>query len=73
MAILDQDKHPQVRYLYPVARDRSLLLFKRNPKSGLNEQFNLTTMGEPTPELIGFVLCGRAPFGLPGFTMPTAP
>jgi hypothetical protein len=73
MAILDQDKHPQARYLYPVARDRSLLLFKRNPKSGLNEQFNLTTMGEPTPELIGLVLCGRAPFGLPGFTMPTAP
>jgi hypothetical protein len=63
--ILDQDKYPDARFIYPVARDRSLLLFKTNPQSGVNEQFNLTTMGEPTPQLIGMVLCDRVPFALP--------
>lgn len=66
-AILDQDKHPQARYLYPLARNWSLLLFKTNPQSGVNEQFDLTTMGEPTPQLIGMTLCGAPPFSIPSF------
>lgn len=66
--ILDQDKYPQARYLYPVARNRSLLLFKTNPRSGLNEQFDLTIPGEPTPQLIGMTLCDRPPMvSIPSF------
>jgi hypothetical protein len=67
IGILDQDKYPQAKYLYPVARDRSLLLFKTNPQSGLNEQFNLTISSEPTPQLIAMVLCDQAPFEMPSF------
>ncbi len=66
-AILDQDKYPQAKYLYPVARDRSLLLFKTNPQSGFNEQFNLTISSEPTPQLIAMVLCDQVPFDIPSF------
>jgi hypothetical protein len=65
--ILDQDRYPQAKYLYPVARDRSLLLFKTNPQSGVNEQFNLTISSEPTPQLIAMVLCDQAPFEMPSF------
>jgi hypothetical protein len=65
--ILDQDKYPQAKYLYPVARDRSLLLFKTNPQSGINEQFNLTMSSEPTPQLIAMVLCDQVPFDVPSF------
>jgi hypothetical protein len=65
--ILDQDRYPQAKYLYPVARDRSLLLFKTNPQSGVNEQFNLTISSEPTPQLIAMVLCDQAPFAMPSF------
>jgi hypothetical protein len=66
--ILDQDKYPQARYLYPVAKDRSLLLFKINPQSGLNEQFDLTFRSEPTPQMIGMTLCDRPPMmGIPSF------
>jgi len=67
MGILDQDKYPQAKYLYPVARDRSLLLFKTNPQSGVNEQFNLTISSEPTPQLIAMVLCDQVPFEVPSF------
>jgi hypothetical protein len=67
MGILDQDKHPTARYVYPVAKDRSLLLFKTNRRSGLNEQFNLTTTGDPTPQMIGMVLCDKTPFDIPFF------
>jgi hypothetical protein len=63
--ILDQDKYPQARYIYPVAKDRSLLLFKTNPQSGLNEQFDLTISSEPTPQMIGIILCGRLPLNIP--------
>jgi hypothetical protein len=65
MAFLDQDKYPRARYIYPIAKDRTLLLFRTNPLSGLNERFDLTTMGEPTPQLIGMVLCGKPPFEIP--------
>jgi len=65
--ILDQDRYPQAKYLYPVARDRSLLLFKTNPQSGVNEQFNLMISSEPTPQLIAMVLCDQAPFAMPSF------
>jgi len=66
--VLDQDKYPQARYLYPVAKDRSLLLFKTNPQSGLNEQFDLTFKSEPTPQMIGMTLCDRPPMmGIPSF------
>lgn len=65
--ILDQDKFPQARYIDPVAKDRSLLLFKTNPQSAGNEQFNLTTMGEPTPQLIAMALCDQMPFNIPSF------
>jgi hypothetical protein len=66
--ILDQDKYPQARYLYPVAKDRSLLLFKTNPQSGLNEQFDLTFRSEPTPQVIGMTLCDRpSMMGIPSF------
>ena len=68
LAILDQDKYPQAKYLYPVAKDRSLLLFGKDPKSGLNEQLNLSTTGEPTPQLIALVFCGSKLFALPSFT-----
>ncbi len=64
-AILDQQKYPQARYIYPVAKDRSLLLFKTNPQSGLNERFDLTMPGEPTPQMIGITLCDRVPFNIP--------
>jgi hypothetical protein len=67
IGILDQDKYPQAKYLYPVARDRSLLLFKTNPQSGVNEQFNLTISSEPTPQLIAMVLCDQVPFDIPSF------
>lgn len=65
IGFLDQDKHPRARYVYPIAKDRSLLLFKTNPQSGLNERFELTTMREPTPQLLGMVLCGKPPFEAP--------
>ena len=68
LAILDQDKYPQAKYLYPVAKDRSLLLFGKDPKSGLNEQLNLSTTGEPTPQLIALVFCSSKLFALPSFT-----
>jgi hypothetical protein len=67
IGILDQDKYPQAKYLYPVAKDRSLLLFKTNPQSGVNEQFNLTMSSEPTPQLIAMVLCDQIPFDIPSF------
>ena len=67
LAILDQDKYPDAKYLYPVAKDRSLLLFGKNPQSGLNEQFNLTTMGEPTPALISLLFCSSTFFGASSF------
>jgi hypothetical protein len=67
-AILDQDKYPQARYIYPVAKDRSLLLFKANPQSGLNERFDLAIKSEPTPQMIGMTLCDRPPMmGIPSF------
>lgn len=65
MAFLDQDKYPQAKYLYPIAKDRSLLLFKRNPESGLNEHFELTTMGEPTAPLLSLLFCSGALFAAP--------
>jgi hypothetical protein len=68
LAILDQDKHPKARFVYPTAKDRSLLLFKTNPQSGLNEQFDLTIMGEPTGQMIAMVLCGELLFKLPSFS-----
>ena len=68
LAVLDQDKHPKARFAYPTAKDRSLLLFKTNPQSGLNEQFDLTIMGEPTPQMIAMVLCDQPPFKLPSFS-----
>jgi hypothetical protein len=68
LAVLDQDKHPKARFVYPTAKDRSLLLFKTNPQSGLNEQFNLTIMGEPTPQMIAMVLCDELPFKVPSFS-----
>ena len=67
IGVLDQDKYPQARYIFPVARDRSLLLFKTNPQSGLNEHFEMAIGGEPTPQMIGMVLCDRSPLGLPSF------
>jgi hypothetical protein len=66
-AILDQDKYPQARYIYPVAKSRSLLLFKTNPQSGFNEQFDLTIRGEPTPQMIGMTLCDQSPLTIPSF------
>jgi hypothetical protein len=65
--ILDQDKYPDARYAYPAAKDRSLLLFKTNPRSGMNEHFDLTLPGEPTPQMIVMTLCGALPFGGPSF------
>jgi hypothetical protein len=65
--ILDQHKYPQARYIYPTAKNRSLLLFKINPQSGLNERFDLTIRGEPTPEMIGMTLCDQLPFNMPSF------
>ena len=66
--ILDQDKYPRARYVYPAAKDRSLLLFAANPRSGLNERFDLSISGEPTAQLIGMVLCGNLPFAMPSFS-----
>ena len=68
LAILDQDKYPQAKHLYPIAKDRSLLLFGKDPKSGLNEQLELSTTGEPTPQLIALVFCSSKLFALPSFT-----
>lgn len=65
--ILDQDKYPPARYIYPAAKNRSLLLFKTNPQSGLNEQFDLTIRGEPTPQMIGMTLCDQLPLNIPSF------
>ena len=65
--ILDQDRYPKARYIYPVAKDRSLLLFKTNPQSGFNEQFDLTIRGEPTPQMIGMTLCDQSPLTIPSF------
>jgi hypothetical protein len=65
LGILDQDKHPDAKDLYPVAKDRSLLLFKTNPESGLNEHVELATMGEATPPLISLLFCSNALFAGP--------
>lgn len=65
--ILDQDKYPKARYIYPVAKNRSLLLFKTNPQSGLNEQFDLTIRDEPTPQMIAMTLCDQLPLSIPSF------
>jgi hypothetical protein len=69
-AILDQDRYPQAKYLYPVAKDRTLLLFKKNPENGLNERFELTTMGEPAPSLISLLFCSSTMFAAPSLSTP---